>query len=119
MKLKSGDMLIMDVGNGAMRLQIIGRNDVPRVEKEGRGWNDGATALLTGADVAEFLGVISGSSGGREIGDSKLSVEFEYDDISERSVLVLSVKGVSVRLAWSERMLLVHAIRGLAWKVFQ
>lgn len=123
MKLKSGDMLVMNVENGAMALQIIGRNDVPHVEKEGRGWRDGTTALLKGADVAEFLDVLSGTAGGHEIGDSGLSVEFEYDDISELNVLVLSAKSlsdksVSARLTWPERMLLLYAVRSLAWRLF-
>lgn len=119
MKLKCGDMLTMHVENGAMTLQIIGRDDVPRVEREGRGWSDGATAVLKGADVAEFLDMISGSSGGREIGDSGLSVEFEYDGISESTVFVLSAEGVSVRLTWPERTLLLFAVRDLAWRMFQ
>lgn len=118
MKLKYGDMLIMDAGNGALKLQVIGRDDVPRVEREGRGWRDGATALLKGADAAEFLDVISGSGGSGEIGDSGLSVKFEYDDISSLQLLVLSADGVSVELTWSERTLLLYAVRDLAWKLF-
>jgi predicted secreted protein len=119
MKLKGGDMLVMDARNGTLSLQIIGRNDVPRVEREGRGWRDGATALLKGTDVAEFLDMISGVAGGREIGDSGLSMEFEYDAASELYVLVLSVECVSARLTWPERTLLMHAVRDLAWRMFQ
>lgn len=118
MKLKNGDMLVMDIGNGAIKLQIIGQDDVPRVEREGRGWSDGATVRLKGADVAEFLDVISGAFGGREIGDSGLSAEFVYDEISELDVLVLSAKGVTARLTRPERTLLLYAIRNLAWRMF-
>lgn len=120
MKLKHGDMLIMDVENGTLKLQVIGRNDVPRVEREGRGWSDGATALLNGADMAEFLDVISGLSGnGCEIGASGLSVGFEYDDTLNLTVLVLTVEGVSVWLTWPERGLLLYAVRSLAWRMFK
>ena len=118
MKLKSGDMLVMDVRYGAMTLQIIGRNDVPRVEKEGRGWRDGATVLLKGADVAEFLDVICGSCGGCEIGDSGLYMELTYDDLMGRNILVLSAEGVSAQLTWAERTLLLYAVRNIAWRLF-
>lgn len=124
MKLKYGDMLAMRAENGTLSLQLIGRNDVPRVEREGRGWNDGATVLLKGADVAEFLDVLvldvlGGAAGGREIGNSGLSMEFECDDISGIDVLVLSAEGVSVRLTRPERALLLYAVRDLAWRLFQ
>ena len=119
MKLKYGDMLVMNFENGALSLQLIGRNDVPRVEREGRGWRDGATVLLKGADVAEFLDVTGGSAGGREIGDSGLSVEFEYDGLLGSTAFTLSAEGVSVELTWPERTLLLYAIRSLAWKMFQ
>ena len=112
MKLKSGDMLIMNVENGAMALQIIGRGDVPRVEKEGRGWRDGATAILGGADVAELLYALGCDSGGGEIRDTGLSVKFWH------GVIVLSVDGHSAELSWPERVLLLHAIRNRAWKLF-
>ena len=68
--------------------------------------------------MAEFLDLISGGSGGCEIGDSGLSAEFGYDDTSELDVFVLSAKGVSVRLTWYERTLLLYAVRDLAWKMF-
>lgn len=119
MKLKYGDMLVMHAENGTLPLQLIGRNDVPRVEREGRGWDDGATVLLKGADVAEFLEVLSGTAGGCEIGDSGLSMEFECDDILGVDVLVLSAEDVSVRLTWPERTLLLYAVRDLAWRLFQ
>jgi hypothetical protein len=112
-------MLIMNVENGAMALQIIGRDDVPRIEKEGRGWRDGAMTVLTGADVAKFLDVISGTNGEYEIGDSGLSMEFEYDDTLGSDLVILSVGKVSVRLTWPERSLLLYAIRNLAWKLFR
>lgn len=122
MKLRGGDMLIMDEGDGMLKLQIIGRDDVPRVEKEGRGWRDGATVLLKGADVAEFLDALGNTSGEYEIGDSGLSMKVSYNDFSasgrELPVLVLSAKGVSARLTWPERTLLRYAVRDLAWKMF-
>ena len=112
MKLKSGDMLIMNVENGAMTLQIIGRDDVPRVEKEGRGWNDGAKAILDGADVAELLYAIGCDSGGGEIRDTGLSVKFWH------GVTVLSVDGHSAELSWPEKALLMHAIKSQVWRLF-
>lgn len=128
MKLKSGDMLIMDdrngmLQNGVLKLQIIGRDDVPRVESEGCRWNDGATVVLSGADVAEFLDALGNTTPGEYgIGDSGLSVKVEYVDIPgsgrERPVLVLSDKGVSIRLTWPERTLLIHAVLNIARKVF-
>lgn len=122
MKIRSGDMLLMEAENGELRIQIIGRDDVPRVEREGRRWRDGATAMLKGADAAEFLDAIRQLSGEYVVGDSGLSVKVEYVDIPgsglERPVLVLSAGGVSVRLTWPERTLLIHAVRNLAWKMF-
>ena len=118
MKLKSGDMLTMNVENGAMTLQIIGRGDVPRVEKEGRGWNDGAKAILGGADVAELLYVIGSSGEGGEIGDTGLSVKFRRGVTLGLWHLVLSVDGHSAELSWPERVLLMHAIRSHAWRLF-
>lgn len=113
MKLKSGDMLTMNVENGAMTLQIIGRNDVPRVEKEGHGWSDGAKAILDGADVAELLYAVGCESGGGEIRDTGLSVKFWH------GVIVLSVGGHSAELSLPERVLLMHAIQSNAWRVFK
>ena len=123
MKLKCGDMLIMDEGNGTLKLQIIGRDDVPRVEKEGRGWRDGATALLKGADVAEFLNALSNNiSGEYAVGESGLSMKVEYNKLTasvlDTPLLVLSAKGVSAKLTWSERTMLVWAVRGFAWRIF-
>lgn len=121
MKLKSGDMLIMEAGSNALRVQVIGRADVPRVESEGRGWRDGATAVLKGADVAEFLDALGNTSGEYGIGDSGLSVKVKYDALPSGGpevLVLLSAKGVSVRLTWPERTLLMHAIRSLAWRMF-
>lgn len=122
MKLKSGDMLLMEAGNNELRIQLIGRDDVPRVEREGRGWRDGATVMLKGADAAEFLDTIRQLSGEYVVGDRGLYVKVEYVDIPgsslERPVLVLSAGDVSARLTWPERTLLIHAVRNLAWKMF-
>lgn len=123
MKLRGGDMLIMDEGNGMLKLRIIGRDDVPRVEREGYGWSDGATVLLKGADVAEFLDALGNTSGEYKIGDSGLCVKVEYDarpaSGMDFPVLVLSAKNVSARLTWPERALLVCAFRGFAWNMFR
>lgn len=127
MKLRSGDMLIMDdrngvLRNGVLKLQIIGRIIVPRVEREGRGWGDGATVVLDGADVAEFMEALGNISGEYGIGDSGLSTKVEYEappgSVLELPFLVLSAKGVSVRLTWPERTLLIYAVRDLAWRMF-
>ena len=113
MKLKSGDMLIMNVENGAMVLQIIGRSNVPRVEKEGYyDWRDGAKVILGGADVAELLYAIGCDNGGGEIRDTGLSVKFWH------GIIVLSADGHSAELSWPERALLMHAIRSHAWRLF-
>ena len=112
MKLKSGDMLTVNVENGAMTLQIIKRDDVPRVEKEGRGWRDGAKAILDGADVAELLYAVGCESGGGEIRDTGLSVKFWH------GVIVLSVDGHSAELSRPEKALLMHAIQNHAWRLF-
>ena len=119
MKLKSGDMLFMNVENGAMALQIIGRSDVPRVEKEGYyDWRDGAKAILDGADVAELLYMIAASDRGGEIGGTGLSVKFGRGAIPGLWHLVLSADGRSAELSWPERVLLMHAIRSHAWRLF-
>jgi hypothetical protein len=128
MKLKSGDMLIMFHQNGVLKLQVIGRDDTPRVEREGRGWSDGATAMLNGADVAELLDALGNSFGEYDIGDSGLSMKVDYNDPSasgrELPVLVLTAKklyakgDVSARLTWPERTLLMYAVRDFAWKMF-
>lgn len=123
MKLRSGDMLVMDDRNGVLKLQIIGRDDVPRVESEGRGWRDGATVLLEGANVADFLDALDHTSGRYAIGGSGLSVEVGYNDslpASDRETpfVALSTKDASATLTRPERTLLVHAVRGLAWKMF-
>lgn len=122
MKLRSGDMLIMDEGNGMLKLQIIGRDDVPRIEKEGRGWSDGATVLMKGTDVAEFQNALDSTSGEYVVGDSGLSVKVDYNRTPASgwgpSGIVLSIKGVSVELTWHERTMLVWAVRGLAWRMF-
>ena len=122
MKLKSGDMLIMDERNAMLKIQIIGRDDVPRVEREGRGWRDGAMAVLKGADVAVFQDALDNASGEFVIGDSGLSMKIKCDKLSasgwELPCIVLSIKGVSVELARPERTMLVWAVRGLAWRMF-
>lgn len=118
MKLKSGDMLTVNVENGAVALRIIGRNDVPRVEKEGYGWRDGAKAILDGTDVAELLYMIAASDRGGEIGGTGLSVKFGRGAIPGLWHLVLSADGYSAELSWPERVLLMHAIRSHAWRLF-
>ena len=122
MKLKSGDMLIMDERNAMLKIQIIGRDDVPRVEREGRGWSDGATVMLKGADVAVFQGALDNVFGEYLIEDSGLTVKVGNKILPirgrETQCLVLSIKGVSVELTWHERTMLMWAVRGLAWRMF-
>lgn len=120
MKLKYGGSLTMNADSGALSLRLTGRNDVPRVERKGRGGSYGATVRLNGADVAEFLDIASGDAGRNlAIGDCGLTVSLEWDVLSGDMGLVLYVKGLSVRLTRSERTLLVHAIRSLAWMMFK
>jgi hypothetical protein len=123
MKLKSGDMLFMDYGSDALKLQIIGRGDVPRVEREGRGWRDGDTVLLKGTNVADFLDALDYTSGMYVLGGSGLSVKIGYNNSlpahgRETSFVVLFTKDVSVKLTWPERTLLMYAVRNFAWKMF-
>ena len=122
MKLESGDMLIMNEGNATLKIQIIGHDDVPRVEREGRGWRDGATVMLKGTDVAVLQGALDNTFGEYLIGDSGLTVKAGNKILPirgrETQCLVLSIKDVSVELTWHERTMLVWAVRGLAWRMF-
>lgn len=123
-KLASGDMVRFEVGsNGKAVLQVIGRDDVPRVEKEGRGWRDGDTAVLTGPDVATLLHVATLPhfdgfvvEQGRP-GTSSLVVATGYDDTGGiRMTLVGDT--CSATLNAPERVMLVEAIKSQVWRMF-
>lgn len=124
-RLASGDMIRFDIDSrGKAVLQVIGRDDGPRIEKEGRGWNDGDTVVLSGSDVALFLNrlweaspvahcVVTGGSG-----SSKLLVRTRYDEIGG-AVFVLETDANTVHMKAYERDMLMSAIKSQAWRIFQ
>jgi len=124
-KLASGDMVRFETGNnGEAVLQVIGRDDAPRIEKEGRGWRDGDTVVLTGSDVAMLLHVamLPHFDGfvveqGRP-GTSSLVVATGCDDTGGiRMTLVGDT--CSATLNGPERVMLVEAINSQVWRMFR
>lgn len=128
-RLVSGDMVQFVIGNvgssaGKALLRVIGRDDVPRIEKSGYGWNDGDTAVLTGSDVAMLLHVATLPhfdgfvvEQGRS-GTSSLVVATGCDDTGGiRMTLVGDT--CSATLNAPERVMLVEAIKSQVWRLFQ
>jgi len=124
-KLASGDMVRFETGNnGEAVLQVIGRADAPRIEKEGRGWRDGDTIVLTGSDVAMLLHVATLPhfdgfvvEQGRP-GTSGLAVSTGCDD---RGGIRMALVGDTclATLNGPERVMLVEAIKSQVWRLFQ
>ena len=124
-RLASGDMMRFDIDSrGKAVLQIIGHDDVPRIEKEGRGWNDGDTVVLSGSDLALFLHrlweaspvtrcVVTGGSG-----SSKLLVSTRSDETGG-TVFVLETDVNTVHMKAYERDMLMSAIKSQTWRIFQ
>lgn len=124
MKLASGDMVRFGVDSSKALLQFIGRDDAPRIEKSGCGWNDGDTAVLAGPDVAMLLHVATLPhfdgfvvEQGRS-GTSSLVVATGCDDTGGiRMTLVGDT--CSATLNAPERVMLVEAIKSQVWRLFQ
>jgi len=123
-RLASGDMVRFETGNnGEAVLQVIGRDDAPRIEKEGRGWRDGDTAVLTGADVALLLyRLTTANADGCVVagvpGSSKLLVNTLHDELG-RVTVVLEMDDVVAHMKAYERDMLVSAIESQIWRLFQ
>lgn len=123
-RLASGDMMRFDIdGRGKAVLQVIGRDDVPRIEKAGRGWNDGDTVVLSGSDLALFLHrlweaspvtrcVVTGGSG-----SSKLLVGTRSDETGG-TVFALETDVNTVHMKAYERDMLMSAIKSQVWRLF-
>lgn len=122
-KLASGDMVRFEVDGNAAVIQVIGRDDAPRIEKEGRGWRDGDTAVLTGADVALLLyRLTTANADGCVVagvpGSSKLLVNTLHDELG-RVTVVLEMDDVVAHMKAYERDMLVSAIESQIWRLFQ
>lgn len=124
-KLASGDMVRFETGNnGEAVLQVIGRDDAPMIEKEGRGWRDGDTVVLTGSDVAMLLHVamLPHFDGfvveqGRS-GTSSLCVATGCDDTGGIRMALVS-DTCSATLNGPERVMLVEAIKSQVWRMLR
>lgn len=122
-KLASGDMARFEVDGNAAVIQVIGRDDAPRIEKEGRGWRDGDTAVLTGSDVALLLyRLTTANADGCVVagvpGSSKLLVNTLHDELG-RVTVVLEMDDVVAHMKAYERDMLVSAIESQVWRLFQ
>lgn len=127
-KLASGDMVQFVVGGvgssaGKALLRVIGRDDVPRIEKSGYGWNDGDTAVLTGSDVALFLYRLTTANADGCVmagvpGSSKLLVNTLHDELG-RVTVVLETDDYVIHMKAYERDMLVEAINSQVWRLFQ
>lgn len=123
MKLASGDMLTFKLDACGCVLQCIGSNDVPRVEKEGRGWNDGDLVSLQGTDVALLLyRLTTGGADGIVVAEtprtSMLCVTTAYDALGKVTV-VFKTDSNEIRLKAYERDMFVTALESQAWRFFQ
>ena len=124
-KLASGDMMRFEIGNGGKAvLQVIGRVDVPRIEKSGYGWRDGDTAVLTGSDVALLLYRLSTgnadgcvTTGATGPGSSKLIVSTMHDELGKVTV-VLETDNNVIHMKAYERDMFVSAVESQAWRLF-
>lgn len=123
-KLVSGDMVRFGVDSSKALLQVIGRDDAPRIEKSGYGWSDGDTAVLTGSDVAMLLHVATLPhfdgfvvEQGRS-GTSSLVVATGCDD-TDGIRMALVGDTCSATLNAPERVMLVEAIKSQVWRLFQ
>ena len=122
-KLASGDMVRFDTGNGEAVLQVIGRDDAPRIEKEGRGWRDGDRVFLQGTDVALLLyRLTTGGADGTVVAEtsrtSMLCVKTTYDELGKVAV-ILKTDNNEIRLKAYERDMFVTALESQVWRFFQ
>jgi hypothetical protein len=124
MKLASGDMLTFRLDSRGCVIQCIGRDDVPRVEKEGRGWRDGDSAYLRGTDVALLLHLLTTVSGPGGIvvaptpSTSMLCVTTAYEK-SGKFTVILKTDNNEIRLKAYERDMFVTALGSQVWRFFQ
>ena len=123
MKLASGDMLTFGLDARGCVIQCIGRDDVPRVEKEGRGWRDGDRVFLQGTDVALLLyRLTTGGADGTVVAEtsrtSMLCVKTTYDELGKVSV-ILKTDNNEIRLKAYERDMFVTALESQVWRFFQ
>lgn len=123
-KLASGDMVRFEIGNnGEAVLQVIGRDDVPRVEKEGLGWRDGDRVFLQGTDVALLLyRLTTGGADGVVVAEtpstSMLCVTTAYDELGKVTVVFKTDRNV-IHMKAYERDMLVDAINSQVWRMFR
>lgn len=122
-KLASGDMVRFGVDSTKALLHVIGRDDAPRIEKSGYGWNDGDTVVLEGSDVALLLyRLTTANADGCVVagvpGSSKLLVGTLYDEFGKITV-VLETDNLVVHMKAYERDMLVEAINSQVWRLFQ
>lgn len=125
MKLASGDMLTFGLDARGCVIQCIGRDDVPRAEKEGRGWRDGDRVFLQGTDVALLLYRLTtggANANGFVVAEtprtSMLCVTTAYDELGKVTVVFRTDHNV-IRLKAYERDMLVEAINSQVWRLFQ
>lgn len=125
MKLASGDMLMFRLDSRGCVLQCIGRGDVPRIEKEGRGWNDGDSVFLQGTDVAFLLHVLTSGPGGAVVvvgatsSTSMLCVKTTYNELGKVTVVVFKTDNNEIHLKAYERDMFVTALESQVWRLFQ
>jgi len=122
-KLASGDMLRFSVGSDKALLQVIPRDDAPRIEKERRGWRDGDTVVLTGSEVALLLYRLTTANADGSVvagaqGSSKLAVFTKHDELG-RVTVVLETDDYVIHMKAYERDMLVEAINSQVWRLFQ
>jgi hypothetical protein len=122
-KLASGDMMRFNISAGRALLQVISRDDVPRIEESGYGWNDGNTSVLSGSDVALLLHRLStpdadGCVVERTSGSSELLVSRLHDELGNVTV-VLKTNDIEIEMTAYERDMLVSAIESQAWRLFE
>lgn len=123
MKMASGDMLTFRLDSRGCVIQCIGRDDVPRVEKAGRGWEDGDRVFLQGTDVALLLyRLTAGGADGVVVAEtprtSMLRVTTTYDELG-KVTFVLKTDGNEIRLKSYERDMFVAALGSQVWRLFQ
>jgi len=113
-KLASGDMVRFATGNnGEAVLQVIGRDDAPRIE----------TVVLTGSDVALLLyRLTTANADGCVVagvpGSSRLLVNTLHDELGKVTV-VLETDDNVIHMKAYERDMLVEAINSQVWRLFQ
>ena len=121
MKLASGDMLTFGLDTRGCVLQCIGHDDVPRVEKEGRGWRDGDRVILQGTDVALLLYRLT-TGGGMVVAEtprtSMLCVNTSCDERGEITY-VFKTDSNEIRLKAYERDMFMTALESQVWRFFQ